>query len=72
MEVIDIFKELPNDIQEYIIDIKHREYQEQAKEVLSIFEEAVEKNWYKYCNCLTCKARRARWHHFVEAYLETF
>ena len=57
-EVKDLFTKLPNDIQEYIIDIKHREYQNEVKEVLSIFEEGVKKNWYKYCNCVSCKARR--------------
>lgn len=65
-------KELPTDIQEYIIEIKEREYKEEIKEIFSIFEKAIEKKWYKYCNCTTCRARRARWHHFVEGYLETF
>lgn len=65
------FKDLPNDIKQHIINIKHREYQDEVKEVLSIFEEGIKKNWYKYCKCVDCTSKRGRLY-FVEGYFETF
>ena len=61
-------EELPEDILRKVGSMKIKE----INDIKDIFKEEIKKNWYKYCNCVNCKARRARILHYVEGYNEAF
>ena len=65
---MEIVQNLPLDLQLEVIKFK----EEFNQSITHIFEDQVMKKWWKYCNCNTCKSRRARFHHFVEGYYESF
>lgn len=64
----EVKNKLPNDLLELIADYKSKEYQE----IYEMLEESVMNSWFKFCNCVDCVAKRARFKHFVEDYYETF
>lgn len=59
---------LPDDIIRKIANLKIKE----INDIKDMFKDEIQKNWYKYCKCLSCTARRARILHFVDGYNEAF
>lgn len=59
---------LPYDIKEYIWNMKKTE----IEDISNIFETEIRNKWWKYCNCVDCSARRARFNYFVDGYFESF
>lgn len=65
---MDILEKLPLDLQLEVINYKEKF----NNSLTNILSEEVMKKWWKYCNCIDCKSKRARFNHFVEGYFESF
>jgi len=65
---MEIFSKLPYDLQECIYRYKRNE----VNGIVSMVIEQIQKKWWKYCNCVNCTARRGRFQHFVDGYVEDF
>lgn len=59
---------LPDDILRKIANVKIKE----INDIKDIFKDEIQKNWYKYCKCVSCTAKRARMKYFVDGYNEAF
>lgn len=65
---MEILSRLPYDLQEEVYKIKKKE----TNEIITMVDKQVQEKWWKYCSCLNCAARRGRFQHFVDGYVEDF